>query len=316
MFTYNDVVPIHDDNCPFFFNEHIPSWYKIYNDGGHYIATEICHSQKKLKTQNHANEDIDILFDSLYYYALREGYNGNEMTDYIKTGIVILFADYPDLDGYIVKKIDRKQNNFYKRKKRFKRKAYINRWTHFVTVTFDDKKHTAETFRKTLRKCFSNLHTRRGWRYMGVFEYAPETGRLHFHAILYVPNCEMIGTITEKQDYDTRNGKMRTIHCNSFFTENFGRNDFEELNEMELKNGNLLNYLLKYISKTGDRIVYSRGIATVIYLKLKTLDIATEMLDYVTKYILFDDVVNWERDVMRFKYKQLSITDIMCNPLR
>ena len=310
-----------DDYCPFpFFDESQPPaetpYYKIYNDGGHYIATRCVRSQKKPPEHKHKREDIDILFDSLYSAAMQDGLKGDEMAAYIKAGILLLFSDYPALDKYIAEKIERKLHNLYARKKRFRRKANLNRWNYFVTFTYADDKQDEYSFRCKLRKCLSNLHTRRGWRYMGVFERAPETGRLHFHGLLYIPDGEMIGTITEKTDYSTAQGKMQTTHENDFFQKTFGRNDFEELNEMELKHGQTLNYLLKYIGKTGERIVYSRGIPTEIYRKLNGDEIITEMQDFCTKYILFDDVISWERDIMHFKYKQVSMIDLICNPPR
>ena len=151
---------------------------------------------------------------------------------------------------------------------------------------------------------------------MGVFERAPETGRLHFHGLLYVPEGEMIGTITEKTDYSTAQGRMQTTHENDFFQKTFGRNDFEELSEMEMKHGQTLNYLLKYIGKTGERIVYSRGIPTEIYRKLDDNEIVTEMQDFVTKYILWDNVISWERDIMHYKPIQSSMIDLICTPRR
>ena len=44
-----------------------------------------------------------------------------------------------------------------------------------------------------------------------------------------------------------------------FFDENFGRSDFQELNPILLKRGGKIKYLIKYIVKTGKKIVYSRG---------------------------------------------------------
>lgn len=199
-------------------------------------------------------------------------------------------------------------------KKRFRRKAYLNKWNYFVTITYDDKKHDEESFRKKLRRCLSNLHTRRGWKYMGVFEHAPETRRLHFHALMYIPDGEMIGNVAELRDYSTAQGQMQITHSNTFFADSFGRNDFEQLNEQELRHGGTINYLLKYISKTGERIVYSRGIPTAICMKVKDKDIATSMEDYVTKYLLFDDVIKYERDIARYKTKQMTFIDIFCNP--
>ncbi len=105
---------------------------------------------------------------------------------------------------------------------------------------------------------------------------------------------------------------MQTIVENNFFEDTFGRNDFKELNEMELKYGKSIDYLLKYIDKTDERIVYSRGIKSEIYVKVKENDIVTEMQDFVVKYILFDDVISWERDVMRFKYRQMNMFDYLC----
>ena len=318
--SYANLIPLPDSEFnPFFFDElqkPAETYYKIYNDGGHYIATRCYRSQMQPMERNRKREDIDIFFDSLYTAAMQDGLKGDEMTAYIKTGILLLFSDYSDLDKYIADKIERKLHNLYARKKRFRRKANLNRWNYFVTFTYDDGKHDADSFRAKLRKCLSNLHTRRGWRYMGVFERAPESGRLHFHGLLYIPDGEHIGTITEKTDYSTAQGKMQTTHENDFFQKTFGRNDFEELNEMELKHGQTLNYLLKYIGKTGERIVYSRGIPTEIYRKLNDGEIVTEMNDFGTKYILFDDVISWERDIMHFKRKQMSIIDLICNPPR
>ena len=149
---------------------------------------------------------------------------------------------------------------------------------------------------------------------MGVFEHAPESGRLHFHGIFYVPDGEMIGKINEISDYDTRKNKRQTTFSNSFFAENFGRNDFKELNQAEFKNGYSLRYLTKYISKTNERLVYSRGVPTVIYKYVNTADIASEFFDFVNKFVLFDDVIDWERDVGKKRRKQMSMIDILCNP--
>lgn len=317
------LTPYDGNDCPFPFFNNLPetpeipdeAWYKIYNDGSHYVATRVIPSQKKPPEHAKSNEALDILFDSLYYAALKEGLKDTKcdkpLTAYIKSGFLKVYRNYETLDESIAARIKRQRNNYQHRAKRFRRKAYINRWNRFVTITYADEKHSEESFKKKLRKCLSNLHTRRGWKYMGVFERAPETGRLHFHALMYVPDGEMIGKITEKEDYSTAQGKMQVSHPNSFFEEAFGRNDFEELNDMEMRSGNAVSYLLKYISKTGERIVYSRGIRSEICMKLPAREIATHMFDYVQKFVLFDDTVNWERDIMHFEPKQISILDLL-----
>lgn len=302
------------ESCPFPFFEEPSKIYKIYSDGGHYIATRCVRSQLKPVPHKASPDDIDILFDGAYRAAMQQELCGDELTAYLKAELGKLFADRPDLDGYISDKIDKARRNLYARKKRFRRKGYLNRWNYFFTLTYDDGKQNEETFRKRVRVCLSHLHTRRGWRYMGVFERAPETGRLHFHGVLYVPDGEMVGTITEEEDYSTAQGRMQTRHENDFFADRFGRNDFEELNAMELKHGRTLDYILKYIGKTGERIVYSRGIPTEIYREVKDEEIITEMQDFCTKYILFDNVISWERDVMRYGRRQMNVFDLLCNP--
>jgi hypothetical protein len=315
-----DLAPLSPAENPFlFFPDEKPAerLYKVYNDGSHYIATlYIKGSGNPVPPGKRWRGDSakDIAFDSLYFNALADGLRDGAMREYIKAGILRLFPDEPELDAYIEKRTERKLNNLYKRKKRFRRKANLNPWNYFVTITYNDILHSEGSFRAKLRKCLSNLHTRRGWRYMGVFERAPETGRLHFHGIVYVPDNEMIGTLTEQRDYDTRNHRMQTTYSNSFFAENYGRNDFKELDMLDLRNGDSLNYLLKYIGKSDGRVVYSRGVPAEIMKRLGDSDIVTDMQDFVTKYILFDDVVDWERDVGRNRRRQGSIMDLLCNP--
>lgn len=263
---------------------------------------------------------FDILFDDLFMQAYNKGLRDRKiykpMSEYIYSGLLSLFSESEIAEVDIAERVKRKLNNLLHRKKRFRRKAYLNKWNFFVTFTYNDKLHSEETFRRKLRRCLSNLHTRRGWRYMGVFERAPETGRLHFHGLVYVPAGEMLGRLEEKTDYSTAQQKMQTRNENSFFEENYGRNDFEEISDMQLQYGDSVDYILKYIGKTNERIVYSRGIPTEICLKLTAKDIITELTDdYVQKFILFDDVVNWERDIARYHYnKQMTIIDLLCNP--
>lgn len=318
--------------CPFTFFNDGKKLYKIYNDGENYVATlairpseRFARTVRKLKKRlsggvqtqsdgHDSRQDIDILFDSLYFQAVKDGMNfkgkknQTAMIDFIRAGVLRLFPDFENLDEWILEKIKRKLNNLQHRKKRFRRKAYLNPWNYFVTFTYDDKKQSEETFRKKLRKCLSNLHTRRGWNYMGVFEYAPETGRLHFHGLLYVPDDQMIGEVREKRDWSTAQNKMQITHENSFFEETFGRNDFEEISEMELKSGKSINYILKYIGKTGERICYSRGIPAELYKRLGSNDIITEFTDFGTKYVLFNRSVEKTNDKCKPKrYRQMRL---------
>ena len=102
---------------------------------------------------------------------------------------------------------------------------------------------------------------------------------------------------------------MQITHSNTFFAETFGRNDFEDLSQNEIKYGNTLEYLTKYLHKTSEKIVYSRGIPTEIYKEIDNSDIATEMFDYGLKFVFFDDVIDTEKEIMHFKYRQATLFD-------
>lgn len=278
--------------------------YKIYHDGSHPVATRVVRSKGKKPPKRPANTAMDIAFDSLYFQAKRKGLKDEKMAGYIQAGLEKLYLASPALEKYVLDKIDKKQRNLWKRIKRFKRKVNMNRWTHFVTITCDPKKHTEESFRKKLRKCLSNLHTRRGWKYMGVFEYGEVNGSIHFHALMYIPEDEMIGELKEKREYSTKRKERRTRYGNTFFDEYFGISDFQEVNPVLLKRGGTSKYLVKYITKTGEKIVYSRGIAEAIYKELEESDIVGTYLDFVTKYVLWDDVIDWERNLKDYGKKE------------
>lgn len=282
--------------------------YKIYNDGYYYVATRVVKSKGKRPPKRVADTAMDIAFDSMYFQAKRKGLSGEGMADYIQAGLEKLYPADPALRKYILEKIDKKQRNLRKRMKRFERKASMNQWTYFVTFTCDPKKHTEESFKKKLRKCLSNLHTRRGWKYMGVFEYGELKGSVHFHALIYVPAGEMVGEIVRKREYSTKRGGRYTRYANTFFDEYFGISDFQEVNPVLLRRGGTCKYLLKYIMKSGEKAVYSRGTPGEIYKELSDNDIVETYLDYVTKYVVWDDVIDWERDIKEYgKVKRLRI---------
>ncbi len=290
--AFMQVYNGYGDDCPF-----KDKFYRIYSDGSHYIARAATHAKAPKRTKRDKTE-IDDIFAFLYADGLKCDMTDKELREFILTNLEDCFPAFPDLEKYVNENVDRMNRNAWQREKRFRRKAYLNRWNYFVTFTYNGKKHTEETFRKKLRKCLSNLHTRRGWNFMGVWERGEETDRLHFHCILYVPAGEMVGKITPKKEYSKRLGKVKETFSNDFFERKFGRNDFEELNIMEMKNGSAVAYILKYLRKTGERIVYSRGIPTEISKVLPEHVFVAEIKDdYVVKYVIFDNVIKWERDI-------------------
>ena len=274
---------------------------KVYNDGSCYIAIPTTKGVTAKKPRSYYPTLKDDLFDQFYFEALKQTLSGEDLVEYIVAGIKEYYPNDWTIREFVIKKLERVKRNLWARKKRFRRKAFLNPWNYFVSFTYDDKLQDEESFRKRLKKCLSNLHSRRGWMYMGVFERGSDTGRLHFHAILYVPDGQMVGDIYERRDYSTKQRKMQITHPNTFFERTFGRNDFEPLSNTELRRGTTMQYLLKYLEKTEERIIYSRGIPTEFYKMVNDDDVICEMLDFVTKYILFNDVIDYETDVKRAK---------------
>ena len=278
--------------------------YKIYHDGGHPVGTRMVRSKAKRPPKKPANTAQDIAFDSLYVQAMKQGLKDDGMADYIQAGLEKLYPASSAMRKYILERMEKKQRNLWKRIKRFKRKVNMNRWNYFVTFTYDPKKHTAESFRKKLRKCLSNLHTRRRWKYIGVFEEGGANGTLHFHGLLYVPDDEMVGEIVEKREYSTKRGERYTRYGNTFFDESFGMSDFQELNPVLLKRGGTARYLVKYLTKSGEKAVYSRGTPAEICKEVSDEEIVGTYFDFVTKYVFFDEVLDWERDIRDYGKKR------------
>ena len=138
---------------------------------------------------------------------------------------------------------------------------------------------------------------------MGVFEYGGLNGAIHFHALIYVPKGEMVGELVAKREYSTKRGGRRTRYGNTFFDEHFGISDFQEVNPILLRRGGTSRYLVKYITKTGEKALYSRGLPGEICKELSDNDVVGTYFDFVTKYVLWDEVVDWERDIKNYGKK-------------
>ena len=290
--------------------------YKVYHDGSHYIARESVKGRNRTVTRR-GRSALITLFDILYDETIKNDIaTDEEKKRYITDRLINDYCvDTPDIDIFVEENFGRKTRNIWQREKRFRRKAYLNRWNFFVTFTYDGKKHTEETFIKRLRKCLSNLHTRRGWRYMGVTERGEESGRFHYHFLMYIPDGQMVGKLYKKRDNSKKHGTVQETISNEFFERKFGRNDFEEI-IMNVNGGNAVEYCLKYMRKTNTRGIYSRGIPTELTKRLdKKYDFAAEIVNdkvkdyayYAQKWVLFDGVIDYDRDIRPLTLPKLRL---------
>lgn len=235
------------------------------------------------------------LFDELYkkYIDLPR----KERVFKIMEGMEAYFDTVEQLKWYVDLGMERKYRNMVARRVRMTRKAYLARLNYFVTFTYDSKKHTEETFRKQLQTCLRNLCFRRSWKYMGVWERAPETQRLHFHGLFHIPDDGMVGILFEKTDYSFKTHRRQTTVQNTYFNDTFGRSDFVDIATIE-DLGNELAYLMKYIEKSGEKIVYSKGLYQYFISDIMDEDIVTTIGEEDQKLLLFDDFNCWDEGLL------------------
>lgn len=229
------------------------------------------------------------LFETLYkkYYSLKHW----ERKRQIISDMLPYFDSEKKAKEYVSKNCERMYRNFIIRRMRLFKKVRLQQWNYFCTFTYADKKHTEESFRKRLMQCLQRFCSRKKWKYIGVWERGSETNRLHFHAIMYIP--EMVGELVEKKDFDTRHKRMQIIFQNTFFGEKFGRADFEPIEHKALIDDSIM-YMVKYIEKTGEKIVYSRGLPQYIISDIMDDDIVCYLDEDERKIILFDDFGCWK----------------------
>ena len=198
------------------------------------------------------------------------------------------FKDRESAEYYVDAGMARKQKNLIARRIRMVRKANLADFNYFVTFTYDSALHTEETFRKKLKNALALFSHRKGWKYIGVWERSPEKKRLHFHGMLYVPEDTMPGGFEIRDSYSFSNKRRQKTKESTYFLDRFGRNDFEDLNT-ERALGGAVTYILKYIEKSGEKIIYSRDLPQFIIGDIMENDIASPIGIEDQKMLLYDD---------------------------
>ena len=191
-------------------------------------------------------------------------------------------------EEFVEAHLERKLRNLICRRIRLVRKANMHPFNYFCTFTYDGKKHDEDSFRRKFRHTISNFSKRKNWRYIGVWERSPDNNRLHFHGIFYIPEGTMPGELIKVNDYNFNTKRRQITNQNTYFNERFGRSDFDEIKDPRRK-GDALAYLLKYIEKTGEKIVYSKGLPQFVKSDIREEDIITAMGMEDNKLLLYDD---------------------------
>ena len=275
--------------------EDIQPTFRVYHDGSNYIG-HIPFKDPRRGKRKKKERPFDDLLDFLYNDARKNNISGrgDKIKRWLRKQLREVYEVEGSFAGVLVEDyIYRKNISIHSRKRRFERKANLNPWNYFFTQTYDPKKFKDEDeFRAKFKKTLANLKCRRGYRYVGAFERGQNsTERLHFHALLYVPEGQMIDSLALKRTYDKKFGyrKQNVRNENSFFVDRFGVNDFAPITRVDIKFGKVLQYLMKYIWKDSETFFYSRGVPEFLYEEADLDDIVTEFMDFVVKYIFFGD---------------------------
>ena len=110
----------------------------------------------------------------------------------------------------------------------------------------------------------------------------------------------MPGGFEIQDSYSFSNKRRQKTKESTYFRERFGRNDFEDLNT-ERALGGAVTYILKYIEKSGEKIVYSRDLPQFFIGDIMENDIASPIgiefwkncpLLQVCFHILFSDFIS------------------------
>lgn len=194
---------------------------------------------------------------------------------------------------YVGRNLRRKQRNLIARRIRMVRKANLQIFNYFVTLTYNSAIHTEQSFKRKLRTTLSRFVDRKEWRYIGVWERSPQKKRLQFHGVFHIPEGTLSGEMEEVNSYSFATHKRQITMQNSFFLKRFGRNDFEKITD-ENRIGDALSYLMKYIEKSGEKIVYSRDLPQFFLSDVMEEDIVCPFGVEDKKLLLYDDFGCWD----------------------
>ena len=81
---------------------------------------------------------------------------------------------------------------------------------------------------------------------------------------------------------------MQTRNQSTYFNDEFGRSDFEPINDNR-RMGEAMAYLMKYLEKTGEKIIYSKGLPQYFISDILDDDIVCTVGQEEKKLLLFDD---------------------------
>lgn len=267
---------------------------KVYHDGTHYVGNlkkPVVPPKPKRDSAKKREEWIERISQEAIEES-KKVFSYSAKQKKIKQALIDKGLGEQEASILAVEVTDKEMRNLIERRKRFCRKAYLNKFNYFCTFTYDDKKYTEDKFKKALIKKLSKLQKKYGWRYMGIWERSPQKERLHFHGLLFIPEGTMMGELIKVKDYNFKTHSVKETVQNTYFNKKFGRSDFEEIHPLLLPRA--LTYILKYLTKTNDKIVYSKNIPNYVLSDIDYTDVLCQMEGDEFKVVLDDHFTCWD----------------------
>lgn len=236
---------------------------KVYSQGNSFIGVfprTIQTGSRGSKVKDPMNE----AFKKYYREAQALKIEKRELNDFLFEKMLNDEGSYL-LDLETIKEMVKKEaNRLHQKIKRYQRKMGFFRPNYFLTFTYADDQTDEESFELKLRRALSNLAYRNDWRYIGVKERGAEDGRVHFHFLAYIPEGKMVGELFLDSHWSKKKKKREYFTNNTFFQERFGICRFDKITEADVLSGGVTNYLIKYLIKDDEKLIYSRHIPTEI----------------------------------------------------
>ena len=244
---------------------------------------------KETFAQGAANKTVRMslkeLFDFYYNAYEKEKWNArwSKMMNHFREYI----PDEKRRREFLKENFKRKRHNEKARKRRMDRKMSMNGFNYFVTFTYSDEKMSEEQFKKKLKAYLRNNVNRYGWKYIGVWEGLDGSVRLHFHALMYIPDEVLPGENCIETKYNPVTKQMETHTRNTEFNEKFGLSTIEEIiPEIRYR---AYDYITKYMNK-GGKMMMSRNCPTFIKCAIQKKELLGCVNDEGTYFVAAADV--------------------------
>ena len=122
---------------------------KIYNDGSHWIAIPHTERPCRRRRQRKKPEKSEELQQFEQRFEKVKGKRKSRKAKLLQE-FTPMFKDGNEAAQFVEEQFNRLSRNRWERYKRMIRRGYTNHWNFFCTYTFDSRKHTEGSFRKSL----------------------------------------------------------------------------------------------------------------------------------------------------------------------